>query len=514
VITFVREVHHLDFAAAVEWLAGRVGITLRYDNTREGGERRRRTTLVEAMERAVEWYHQRLLTAPDAAGARAYLRARGYDGDTVRAWRLGWAPAGWDGLCSSLRLPVDVLRDTGLGFVNRGGRLQDSFRARVLFPIADARGDAVAIGGRLLPGAEGPKYKNSPSTAIYDKGEVLYGLDRAKGEIVRRGEVVVCEGYTDVIGLTAAGVPHAVATCGTALTERHVASLRNFASRVVLAFDADAAGQGAAERFYEWERRFEVDVAVADLPHGADPADLARQDPEALRHAVGSARPFLAFRLERLLSGRGTSSPEGRARAAESARRIIAEHPNQIVREQYAAQAAMRLDIPVHHLLRGLGRGSAVAPAAVIRPRPRSESAEVLALRLAVQRRDDASEVLHEVLFDDEMHRAAVRALVASPTVHEAVSAAEPEVAELLRRAAVEELDADPEDVVTRLVAAAVERAYRRLHTELRADYTVDGARRADWLRHRIEELRDPSTAGSATDALVPFLVQRAQEAT
>ncbi|MDP8988393.1 MAG: DNA primase, partial [Actinomycetota bacterium] len=361
-ITFVREMQHLDFVAAVELLAGRAGIDLRWDNTREAGERRRRSQLVEAVGRAAEWYHERLLTAPDAAAARGYLRSRGYDGEVVRRFRLGWAPDDWDSLCRALSLPTEVARDAGLGFLNQRGRLQDSFRARVVFPIFDARGDPVGFGGRVLPGGRGPKYKNSPTTAIYDKGEVLYGLNWAKSEVVEHGEVVVCEGYTDVIGMVTAGVGRAVATCGTALTERHVATLRRFAPRIVLAFDADSAGQGAAERVYGWERRHQVDVAVAALPPDADPGELARTDPEALPRAVAHAAPFLAFRLERLLSGATLASVEARARVAEQARELIAEHPDQIVREDYATKVAVRLDVRPEHLLRGQGRGRGGRP--------------------------------------------------------------------------------------------------------------------------------------------------------
>ncbi|MDQ3146601.1 MAG: DNA primase, partial [Actinomycetota bacterium] len=264
-IDFVRETQHLDFVGAVETLAGRAGIQLRYDDVRQTSTRRRRQSLVEAMEKAVSWYHERLLTGDDARPARAYLRSRGYDGEVVRRHRLGWAPEGWDELSRTIKLPESVLRDTGLAFVNSRDRLQDSFRGRLLFPIFDTRGDPVALGGRALPGGDGPKYKNSPSTKLYDKSEVLYGLHWAKADIVASKEVVVCEGYTDVIGLALAGVPRAVGVCGTALTDRHVATLRNFARRIVLAFDADGAGQSAADRFYEWERRYEIDVAVAAL---------------------------------------------------------------------------------------------------------------------------------------------------------------------------------------------------------------------------------------------------------
>ena len=163
-IRFVQEVEHLDFADAVERLAARAGIQVHYDTVAVSQERQRRATLLEAMEKAVEWYHQRLLTGRDAAPARSYLRSRGYDGDVVRAYRLGWAPDDWDALSKALHLPTDVLHDCGLGRINKIGRQQDEFRARLLFPIFDVRGDAIAFGGRALPGAQGPKYKNSPES--------------------------------------------------------------------------------------------------------------------------------------------------------------------------------------------------------------------------------------------------------------------------------------------------------------------------------------------------------------
>ncbi len=251
-ITFVRAMDHLDFVDAVRFLADRAGITL-HEDQEAGRDHKRRSELLDAMERAVAWYHDRLLRSSDAGPARDYLRSRGYDGDIVRQFRLGWAPDDWDALAKALRLPEKVLSDSGLGFVNRRGRPQDFFRARVLFPICDPSGRPVALGGRILPARPGqapperpePKYKNSQESPIYSKRRTLYALNWAKQGVIAQGEVVVCEGYTDVIGCFQAGVPWAVATCGTALAEEHFTLLRNFAKRIVLAYDADAAGQSA-----------------------------------------------------------------------------------------------------------------------------------------------------------------------------------------------------------------------------------------------------------------------------
>ncbi|HEV7886713.1 MAG TPA: DNA primase [Acidimicrobiales bacterium] len=516
VIKFVREIDHVDFVEAVERLAAKAGIQLRYDDATEGRDRKRKTLLIETMQQAVDWYHQRLLSGPDGAKARAYLRSRGYDGDVVRRFKIGWAPDEWDALVKALHAPVDVLKDTGLGFVNRRGRQQDAFRARVMFPIFDVSGKAVAFGGRVLPGGEGPKYKNSPETALYSKSGTLYALNWAKEDVVKEGEVVVCEGYTDVIGFFEAGVPRAVATCGTALTEEHFRSMKKFANRVVLAYDADAAGQAAAERFYEWERKYEIDVAVAALPPGQDPGDVAFSDPGALQTAVKGAKAFLAFRLERVLGKADLRSPEGRARTAEAALAVIAEHPNDLVRDQYLMEVADRCRIEPDRLRQMVGRDGKVAP--VRRPeqrgaRPEQAGPEVEALKLALHRPEAVAHLLDEVLFEDELHRAAFMALAASATLHDAIESADAGAAELLHRLAVEDTDAEPEDVVARLADRAVTRVLHLLEAEARSapDRFTELSPTVSWLRLTVEQLREPPTRVGAFEALVAWLKQNNQ---
>jgi DNA primase len=520
VITFVRETQNLGFREAVELLAGRAGIPLRYDDARSAGAARKRSRLVEAVEAAVAWYHERLLSSPDAAHARGYLRSRGYDGETVRHYRLGWAPDAWDDLVRALRLDADLAKEAGLGLVNSRGRLQDVFRARVLFPVFDARGDAVGFGGRVIPGVgrpNEPKYKNSPTTAVYDKSSLLYGLNWAKGEIVKSGEAVVCEGYTDVIGMAKAGVGRAVGVCGTAMTERHLTALARFGRRLVLAFDADSAGQGAAERLYQWERTHDVELAVADLPPGSDPGDLAMSDPDALRAAVERAQPLLGARLERLLDP-PPASPEAQARAASAAAALIAEHPNEIVRESYAGQVSARLGVDARHLL-GRSREArrpVPAPTAPTVARMR-ESPALLALALAVQRPEAVAEVLDEVLFEAPATRSAFAALAGAATFGEALVAAEaedPKVADLLRQAAVVEAPDDADDVVAVLARSAGTRALRWLEDEARRSADpLHFQAEVGWLKRRLEELGEPATRSAAVEQLVPFLRQRAREA-
>ncbi len=354
VITFVRDLERLDFAAAVERLAAKANIALRYDNEAAGRDRVRRTKLLDAVAVAAEWYHQRLLTSADAGRARSYLRSRGYDGDAIRRFKLGWAPDGWDVMCKALSVPTDVARDAGLGYVSKIGKLNDFFQSRILFPIFDPSGAPIAFGGRKLPDADGPKYKNSAESKVYSKSRTLYGLNWAKAGIVEAGEVIVCEGYTDVIGFHRAGLGRSVATCGTALADEHFRMLKNYARRIVLAYDADNAGQNAAEKFYAWEKAFEIDLYVVALPPGKDPGDVAREEPELLKEAVVNAKPFLQFRIERLLGAANLRTPEGRARAYETAAEAILEHPNALVREQYLKQVAAQCQISEETMARTL----------------------------------------------------------------------------------------------------------------------------------------------------------------
>jgi DNA primase len=512
VFRFVQDIEHLDFVGAVEHLAAKAGIQLRYTSGGENRDRQRRTQLLEVMRQAVEWYHERLLSAPDARPARDYLRSRGLAGDVARTYRLGWAPDDWDALSRDLGVPGRLLEETGLAFTNKRGRLQDSFRARVMFPIFTDNGDPVAFGGRILPGSTDPaKYKNSPETAIYTKSKTLYGLNWAKVEIVQTDEVVVCEGYTDVIGFHRAGVRRAVATCGTALTEEHVRVLKRFASRVVLAFDADAAGQGAAERFYEWERKHQVQVNVAQLPRGRDPGDLASTDPDALSAAVADAVPFLGFRLNRVLAGAPLRSPEDRARLAERALAVVNEHPDPNVRKLYAGQVASHVSMPAADLVRIAEQGAPRPVLAVAPPRRvgRAENAEFVAVALLLQRWDDIAPWLVEALFGHDVHRRAFLALATTDgDLARALEVADPEARELLERAAVVDVEADPEVEARNLIAAAVR---RELASRVR--FTDVAALREDReARLQLELLDDPAAGPAAADWLLSWLDRRHEE--
>ncbi len=512
VFKFIQEIEHTDFVGAVEHLANKAGITLNYTSGGENKERVRRKQLVEAMDKAVGWYHDRLLTSPDAREAREYLRRRGLAGDIARQFRLGWAPDDWDVMSRELGVAGDLLRDTGLAFTNKANRLQDSFRGRVLFPIFTDNGEAVALGGRVLPGSTDPaKYKNSPETVVYAKSRTLYGLNWAKADIVAQDQVIVCEGYTDVIGFHKAGIKRAVATCGTALTEQHVQILKRFASKVVLAFDADKAGQGAAERVYEWEQKYQVTFFVAQFPSGKDPGELSVTDPESLGRAVHDALPYLRFRLNRVMLGKPMRSPEERARVGEQSMAVLNEHPNVMTRQLYAGEVAAHTGLPLSDLLRIAERRQRNPTVRVAEQRQRgtSENGEFVAIALLMQRWDEIAPWLTEDLFREELHRRAFLALAESGgDVSASIDLADPEAREVLERAAVADVDADPEIEAMNLIAAAVR---RELGKRLRITDSVM-IREDSEARVHLEQLTIRDTPQTAAEWLLGWLQKRNEE--
>jgi len=513
VFTFIQEIEHLDFPGAVEHLAAKAGISLNYTSTGQSKERARRKRLTAAMADAVEWYHERLLKDPGARAARDYLRQRGLHGDIARQFKLGWAPDDWDLLARELGQPADVLQDVGLAFRNRRNRMQDAFRARVMFPIFSESGEALAFGGRVLPGSDDPaKYKNSSETAIYTKSKTLYGLNWAKADASKVDQIVVCEGYTDVIGFHQAGVPRAVATCGTALTEEHVRKLKRYASRVVLSFDADAAGQGAAERFYEWEQKHQVEVSVADLPAGRDPGDLARQRPELLVEAVEKPVPFLRFRLDRTTARLPRDSAEHKVRFGNAALDVINEHPNADVRRIYAGEVAARIGLSVDDFVSRVVDGRRHRPLEVTRKRQTGpmQNAEFAALVLLVQEWDTIAEWLIEGLFDDDANRMAFLALAEHGHLNAALEAAPPDAREVLERAAMADLDLDATVEAQSLIAAATRRELRH-RTGLTDPMSLEEDRAARLDLMALGE-SDQVRAQAAAESLLGWLHRRTTE--
>ncbi len=379
VFSFVQETQGVEFGDALELLATKAGITLTRDAA-DARDRGRRGAAVEAIRRAIDVYHRRLRSAPEAGPARAYLRSRGYDGDLIDDWKLGFAAVDWDTLTKELKAAGTddrVLIDAGLSRKGRQG-LFDVFRGRLMFPIYDLRGDPVGFGARKVEEIDrratnnpDAKYVNSADSVVYHKGSLLYGLDRARKAISDDAPAVIVEGYTDVIAMHQAGIATAIATCGTALGDGHFDLLRRFSERVVLAFDADEAGSKAALRGDELESpfRLDLDLRVAAMPDGLDPADLVQEGRgEELVAAVKEARPLLEHRIDHEVAKYDLTGPEGRARALHAATTQLRKVGDPIARREYGRFVARRIGVDLEAV------ESAVAGQSTIQPRSGASS--------------------------------------------------------------------------------------------------------------------------------------------
>jgi len=374
VISFVQKLDHLTFAESVEKLAGRTGVTLRYVEGGAGVNRQQgqRTRLVEANKVAEEFFISRL-ASPEAAPARAFLTERGFDAAVAEDFRLGFAPKSWDALMSHMRqkgfTDAEML---AAGLVSQGNRgVYDRFRGRLIWPIRDLAGDVVGFGARkLLEDDDGPKYLNTPETPLYKKSQVLYGVDRARREISKQQRAVIVEGYTDVMACQLAGVPVAVATCGTAFGGDHIKVLRRLLmdddkmrGEVVFTFDGDEAGRRAALKAFDDDQRFVAQTFVAVEPHGLDPCDLRQQHGDAAVRALVDQRvPLFEFAIRTALASYDLESAEGRVGALREAAPIVARIKDPALRPEYSRRLAGWLGMDPATVNRAVGGGSNAAP--------------------------------------------------------------------------------------------------------------------------------------------------------
>jgi DNA primase len=358
VYQFVQKSESLPFPEAVEWLARKTGFDLRYEEMRPGEKRELgiKTRIVRANEAAMRFWHDTLVKSPDALAARRYLEGRGFDAEVAQRWMLGFAP-GRSTLCKHLfseGFSQDDIERADLGRRSaRDGSLYDTFRDRIMFPTWNLQGDVVGFGGRAL-GDQQPKYLNTSETPAFSKSRLLYGLNRAKSAIAR-GIAVVVEGYTDVIALHEAGVAEAVATNGVALQEAHLEMLKKFTQRVILMLDADEAGKGATERAFGLHERLGLQLMVAPLPAGRDPADVVREDgAEAIHKFLDEAQPLLGFKLEEMIAKLATDTPEARSSAVKEVVKVLGWHPDAIARREYVFMAAKRIGVDPEAIQRAL----------------------------------------------------------------------------------------------------------------------------------------------------------------
>ncbi|PZS03647.1 MAG: DNA primase [Pseudonocardiales bacterium] len=389
VIEFVRRMDTLGFVEAVEWLAGRYGVTINYEGggaapNRRAGERARLTQANSA----AEAFYSECLLADDGTGARAFLAERGFDAGVAEHFGCGFAPAGWDRLSKHLlRMGFSdrELMIAGLSSRAQSGSLIDKFRGRLTWPIRSVSGDIVGFGARKLstdPHDDSPKYLNTSETPLYKKSEVLYGVDLAKREIGRARQVVVVEGYTDVMACHLAGVPTAVATCGTAFGVSHIGILRRllmdsdeFRGEVIFTFDGDAAGQKAALRAFDDEQRFVAQTFVAVEPAGLDPCELRQQHGDAaVRDLIARREPLVAFALRSTVARYDLETVEGRVQALRAAAPLVAKIKDQAMRPEYARKLAGDLGMEVEAVVGAVRAAGGAAPRVAQTPSRRTDT--------------------------------------------------------------------------------------------------------------------------------------------
>jgi DNA primase len=514
-ITFVMKTAGLDFNDAVRLLADRV----HYELTESAGEKKGsgRTRTLELLAKAARFYASELQKSPKAEAARAYLAGRGFHNETARRFGLGWADGGTH-LVKGLKgegAAADELLEAGLAVRTDDGRVVDRFRRRIMFPISDTSGRVIAFGGRVIDDTQ-PKYLNSADSSVFSKGKVLYALDRAKKPMQEEGSAVVVEGYTDVIAAHEAGLANVVATLGTAFTEDHLRLLSRFADRVYLVFDGDAAGVGAAERGLKYASEFgspgagvvaaivdegKVDVQVAVLPEGKDPADVLAEGPDAFKSALSAAEPLVDFVIERRLARHDVSALQGRLDAARDALEVVATIESLPARREYLERLATRLHLETHTIEGELARVSRSA-AVVSRGRtahsngfadpgadaqtPLPSTPELLAEQQALAAMLEEPDLLAEyqgVLAEELFSHAATRRLWQTiesrppgADIGEALAglSGEPGVAAALASVLLAESDADPlvenfAEIVSRLKEFSLRRQIEEMHARLAA---------------------------------------------
>ncbi len=371
VFSFIMLKENLDFRGALELLARRAGVSLRLASGESEQEKRLRV-LAEMNELAAACFHRELLEgrSDEAEAARRYLAGRGVAEEMVRAFQLGYAPDRWDTLLRYLAhhgYSSEQAVEAGLAVQNERGGVYDRFRGRIMFPIRNERGVLTGFGGRLLEDrAQQPKYLNTAQTELFDKGASLYGIDRARDSIRRAREAILVEGYLDVVLLHQHGVTNAVASLGTSLTERQLEILKRLTERVVLALDADTAGDAATLRGLEvarqvfdytavpvpdwrgmirFERRLKADLRVAILPPGVDPDELVRHDRAAWQRAIAEALPLVEYVMQAVLRTADLSNPREKSRVVEQLAPVLYEVADAVQRAHYVQTLARALRV-------------------------------------------------------------------------------------------------------------------------------------------------------------------------
>jgi DNA primase len=359
IFTFLMRRDGVDFREALSRLAEKAGVELSERSAKEDRQRRR---LREALEAAIAWYREVLLQTTQAEAARAYLDERGLSSETLERFAIGYAPNTWDALTRRLigrGFGNEELIGAGLASPSNRGGVIDKFRGRIIIPIRDASGRAVGLGGRILPGSDGPKYLNSPSGPLFDKSRTLYGIDLAKAAIRREKLAVIVEGYTDVMAAHQAGFTNVVASLGTALTAGQIELATRYADAVALAYDVDLAGEAATQRGLLEELGPDQSVSkvrVVRIPAGKDPDELIRNDPEAWRAAVASAKPVIDYFIDRTAAEVDLDSVSGKRELTGRVLALLKRVGDPVERSLYVQRLARLVNVEERVLVEALAR--------------------------------------------------------------------------------------------------------------------------------------------------------------
>jgi DNA primase len=424
VFTFVQDTEGVDFKGALELLAERYGVELarEREDPQEAERRARRGRLLGLLERTTSYYERYLWDSREARRAREYLSERGLGEEVLKEFRVGYAPSAWDRVMLASRrggYSNREIYDAGLVQRSQQNRqLYDRFRSRIMFPLADVRGRVLGFGARASSDEQRPKYLNTSDNELYHKGRHLYGAHLARAHATRAGEVILCEGYTDTIALHQAGMRNAVGLMGTALTAEQVGELARMAQTVLLALDADSAGQEAMLRASTLAERRKLELRVVPLPTGADPAELLQRDGrEAMEAAIEQSVPFVRFRVETTLEQGDRSTPEGRDRIIEQLRPVFATLPASAMRMELMRIVSGGLELNESLAERLLAAGTQRGPDANgsngagrrIGDLSRREDAERAFLALCIALPDEGSQALASLEVDEHFESELLR---------------------------------------------------------------------------------------------------------
>jgi DNA primase len=425
--TFVMETEGLDFKAALESLASRFGVHLETEgeDPAAASRRARRERLYALLGRAAAYYARYLWEAEEAAGARSYLEQRGIAAETLKEFRVGYAPSAWDRMLKASRragFNEEELLAVGLAqrSKTRAGQVYDRFRERIMFPSADARGRVLGFGARAMRDNQHPKYLNTSDGELYHKRSQLFGIDLARSAASRAGAAILVEGYTDVLALHQAGLRNCVGIMGTALTEEQVRELERVARVLELCLDADAAGHEAMVRAARLVSPRKLELRVVPLPSGSDPAELVeREGADALRRRVESSIPFVVFHVQRILDHADLGNAEGRDSALAELRPVLGELPPSAIRDELVQRVAGRLELTERRLGTLLATGGEPAGTSERRAGPQLVDpivrAERVFLALCIALPDAGARALATIDPDEhlssERHRRAARHL-------------------------------------------------------------------------------------------------------